>query len=81
MAACLKHLVIKNINFLLKLPPVGLHPYSTEGFRVEPGAATMFTNSHKLGDINYSYIDIVGQIGFGICNLLMGSTIFAVKEM
>ena len=51
------------------------------GFSIEPGAATLFLNSHKLGDINYSYIDIVGRIGFGICNLLMGSTIFAVKEM
>ena len=54
------------------------------GFSGEPGSmgeATLFPNSHELGDINYSYIDIVGRIGFGIYNLLMSSTIFAVKEM
>ena len=38
-------------------------------------------NSYQLGNINYSYINIVGLIGFGICNLVIGLTIFAVKEI
>ena len=41
----------------------------------------LLTNSCKLGDINYSYINIVGLIGLGISNLLIGLTIFAVKEI
>ena len=41
----------------------------------------LLTNSYKLGDINYSYINIVGLIGFGICNLVIGLTIFSVKEI
>ena len=39
------------------------------------------THSTTLGYINYSYINIVGLIGFGICNLVIGLTIFAVKEI
>ena len=48
---------------------------------VARASATTPPNSFELRDIKHYYIDIVGLIGVGICNQLMGLTIFAAKKI